>query len=195
MAMSKVMEIVVFQTIVLLFFYAINHYFHSEIEYLNHVLVELIHKSPIKGIALVFLVMGPFNIFMIPGMNFLGIVFAYVMKDLWTSFAILTVGTFFWNAVSWYLFNYCFKEKLKQSFKEDYVFKILEIVAKNEPIKTSILIKNLFIPAFYKNMFLIVLEVGGMAYFLSSLIVGPVHFFVVALIGSNIQSLDTVSDF
>jgi len=67
-------------------------------------------------------------------------------------------------------------------------------VASTEPIKTSILIKNLFIPAFYKNMFLIVLDVGGFSYTLSSLIVTPVHFFVVCLIGSNIKSLDTVDD-
>ena len=44
-------------------------------------------------------------------------------------------------------------------------------------------------------MFLIVLEVGGKAYFLSTLLVVPVHFYVVVLIGSNIKSLDTLTDF
>jgi Mn2+/Fe2+ NRAMP family transporter len=44
-------------------------------------------------------------------------------------------------------------------------------------------------------MFLIVLEVGGKAFFVSNLLVVPVHFYVVALIGSNIKSLDTLSDF
>ncbi len=195
MALSKVLEIIIFQTIVLLIFYALNKYFHSEIESLNHYMVHLLHKSPIKGVLFVTAAMGPFNIFMIPGMNFLAVVFAYVMQNLWVSFFITTVATYFWNLVSWFLFSYCFKQKVRDSFKNDYIFKILEAVSRSEPIKTSILIKNLFIPAFYKNMFLVVLNVGGKAYFLSSLIVTPVHFYVVCLIGSNIKSLDTINDF
>jgi len=43
-------------------------------------------------------------------------------------------------------------------------------------------------------MLLVVLDVGGCAYFWSSFLVVPVHFFVVCLIGSNLESLDTINE-
>ena len=81
-----------------------NHYFHKEIESLNHYMVDLIHRSPIKGCLFVTLAMAPFNITVVPGMNFLAVVFAYVMQNLWASFLITTGATYFWAFVSWYMF-------------------------------------------------------------------------------------------
>lgn len=131
----------------------------------------------------------PFNYLMVPGMNVLAILFGYLINDFIFSFVTFISLTLFWCVMSWLTYKKIFLSKLEEGFKKDKLFKILLYWSSKDQFKMTLLLRNLIIPLFYKNMFLILLETSFKNYILSAALIEGSHMVVYSMIGNHLREI------
>lgn len=67
-----------------------------------------------------------FNYLMVPGMNVLAILFAYLTNKFFFSLFIFISLTLFWCLASWLTYEKLFLKRFEKSFKKNNLFIVLE---------------------------------------------------------------------
>lgn len=170
-------------------FFCFEHVYSKEIEFAGQFICKEIKRNFLFGYIMLIMITFPFNYLMVPGMNVLAILFGYLINDFIFSFVTFISLTLFWCVMSWLTYKKIFLSKLEEGFKKDKLFKILLYWSSKDQFKMTLLLRNLIIPLFYKNMFLILLETSFKNYILSAALIEGSHMVVYSMIGNHLREI------
>ena len=157
------------------------------------------NQDPISSFIIFFVLHAPYQIFILPGYTLFAIAAGFFLKDIIYAFLMLFLGTVFfvfnflvnavWTAIVYFLFRFSFQDFIKEMLQDEDYYKIFETKCKSEPLKTSLVIRFLFIPQVYKNFFLCIFDISFNDFYWPALAQYFCYLGLPLIIGHNLKSL------
>ena len=131
----------------------------------------------------------PHHVFLLPGTTLCYIITAYIYRDFWYSFFLLFATMVAWTFIIYYLYG-LFKRQIVNFLADELIYKAIEKKIKEEPLKTTLLVRFLYLPQVYKNIVLVMLNVGLPIFVVTEMIACLPTFVVVIMIGMSISRVE-----
>ena len=124
--MSKVKEMLIAGSLFAAVFVCFEHVYSKQIEFAGEFVCKELKKNFFLGYFILILVTFSFNYLMVPGMNVLAILFAYLVNDFIFAFMTVISLTLFWCIMSWLTYEKIFLKRFSEGFKKEKLFKVLQ---------------------------------------------------------------------
>lgn len=174
-------------SIVILVFY--NRNMKAIIHKLKVIIEFTKAQNAVVTLAIFMLLQLPHYIFFFPGTTLFYIVTAYLYRDFWYVFGLLLLSTITWILIIYHIYG-LIRQRIVDVIKEEATYQVLENRAKNSPWQTSLMVRFLYLPQIYKNIILVVLNVGMPVFVVSELAHLVPYLIIVILIGMSISKVE-----
>jgi uncharacterized membrane protein YdjX (TVP38/TMEM64 family) len=132
-----------------------------------------------------------FSWVLIPGLTYLDIVMASLMKDFYKSFNIIFWGTFVGGLISFFVVKFFLKNFILRKFGDNMIYLIFKQEVKKNPWSISFVANILMIPSCFKNLLLPLTEMTFWQFALPKIPLYILFTSVICLLGDEIHDFES----
>lgn len=167
----------------------LNIYF-SRLYYELYILTKnLIEANTLKTYVILTGLNVAFQMLFIPGISFFIIYIGFVTKNYLQTMAIIYPSTLAIAAMSYFLARYTIREWLYAKLHHKWYYKLYAEKSREAPLKTSWMLRVLFIPITYKNYLIALLDMDFVSFMIPAVVHYYFYFSCFAIIGVSISTL------
>ena len=178
--------------LVILLLIALNIYFKDLYKKVYFVTRDIINQNSYHKYILTFLLNSIFQMFFIPGISFYIIFIGFITKNYLETMLLIYPSTLIIVFITYYITKFTIKKCLFQFLKDKWFFRCYYEESEKCPMKTSIMLRILLIPATYKNYIISLMKINFCCYFIPAVFHYWPYYSIYALLGVFLRDIGEV---
>lgn len=191
---NKIYKILIYSqiTLIILLLIALNIYFKDLYKKVYFITRDIINENGYNKYFLTFLLNSLFQMFFIPGISFYIIFIGFITKSYLQTMLLIYPSTLIIVFLTYYITKYTIKKCLFQFLKNKWFFRCYYEQSEKCPLKTSIMLRVLLIPATYKNYIISLMKINFCYYFVPAIFHYWPYYSIYALLGVFLRNIGDV---